>query len=203
MKYKDRCLLGYLNINSYRNKHKNLNDVFNEMLLDLFAIAETKLDSNFLDGEFEKPNYKMCRRDRSFRGDIGGGIIVYVNVNIPSRRIHTLECEHFDTIAVELNIAKRRWLCISVYRPPSESLSLFLNELESVLDKAMYNYDNVVVQGDFNANMLKETADSKRVVNLCSTYDMKNIIRSPTCFKHGETLLDLLLTNRPKSFLTI
>ena len=202
IRYKDRCILGYLNINSFRNKHRDLNDVFNEMLIDLFAIAETKLDNNFLDGEFEKPNYKLYRRDRPIRGDIGGGILVYVNVNIPSRRIHKLECENFDTIALELNIAKRRWLCISIYRSPSDSLSLFLNELESILDKAMNIYDNVVIQGDFNVNMLKDTTYTKRILNLCNTFDMKNIIKSPTCFKHGETLIDLILTNRPKSFLT-
>ncbi len=34
------------------------------MLVGIFVISETKLDENFLSPQFEKPNYKMFRRDR-------------------------------------------------------------------------------------------------------------------------------------------
>jgi hypothetical protein len=44
MKHKRKCVIAYLNINSYRYKHFQLNDVFKDALIDVFAIAETKLD---------------------------------------------------------------------------------------------------------------------------------------------------------------
>ena len=63
-----------------------MNYIFNEMLVDVIAIAETKLDDNYLTAEYAKPGYKIYRRDRPVRGNYGGGIITYVNVNIPSIR---------------------------------------------------------------------------------------------------------------------
>ena len=51
--------------------------------------------------------------------------------------------------------------------------------------------------GDINCDMLKTNV----LCDLCDIYDLKNIVSEPTCFK-GETptLLDIFLTNKPKSF---
>ena len=36
----------------------------------------------------------------------------------------------------------------------------------------------------------------------CDTYNLKNLISEPTCFKNAQnpTLINLILTNKPKSF---
>ncbi len=49
------------------------------MLVGIFVISETKLDKKFVSPQFEKPNYKMFRRDRTVRGSYGGGVILYIN----------------------------------------------------------------------------------------------------------------------------
>ena len=201
IKYKQRCLIAYLNINSYRYKHTLLSQVFNEMLVDVLTIAETKLDSNYLSSEYAKPGYKMLRRDRTEGGRYGGGLIMYINDAISSIRKPEFECKNFDSIAVELNISKRRWLCISIYRSTSDSLPAFLAELECVLNCAFCKYDEVVIIGDYNADMLRDVTESRHINNLCNVYDLTNIIKKPTCFKDGESLIDLILTNKPRSFL--
>ena len=51
--------------------------------------------------------------------------------------------------------------------------------------------------GDFNAEM---TGPSLK--EFCNLYSLKNLIKKPTCFKNPDNpkVIDLLLTNRPKSF---
>ncbi len=132
-KHKNKCILAYLNVNSYRYKHLQLNSIFKDMVVDVFAIAETKLNKNHCNRQFEKHNYEMYRRDRPLRANYGGGIVVYVNTNILCQGKSEYECENYDTIAVELHFGKRKCLCISIYRSTAYSLTSFLNETENIL----------------------------------------------------------------------
>ncbi len=87
-KHHTKCITAYLNINSYRYKHHKLSDVFYHFLIDVLAIAETKLNKFFASHLYEKQNYKLFRRDRSFRGNFTGGMILYLNSSIPSDRFY-------------------------------------------------------------------------------------------------------------------
>ena len=77
-----RIILGNLNINSIRNKFDLLVDQIKENV-DVMVISETKLDESFSDGQFKIPGYTLsCRLDRN---QFGGGIMVFVREDIPSR----------------------------------------------------------------------------------------------------------------------
>ena len=54
-----------------------------------------------------------------------------------------------------------------------------------------------MVIGDLNAEVNLECMKL-----FCETYDLRSLIKVPTCYKNPETssCIDLLLTNRPKSF---
>ena len=77
-----RHLLGYLNINSIRNKFSSiLHLIHND--LDIFATAETKLDSSFPESLFILPGMR-----KPFRLDVTsrkGGLLKFVNSDIPSK----------------------------------------------------------------------------------------------------------------------
>ena len=51
--------------------------------------------------------------------------------------------------------------------------------------------------GHFNANM-----ENINLKNLCDSYNFKNLIKEPTCFKNpvNPTCIDLMLTNSYRSF---
>ena len=51
--------------------------------------------------------------------------------------------------------------------------------------------------GDFNSEMCEEPMN-----NFCSLYNLKNLIKSPTCFKNPDnpTYIDLILINKHRSF---
>ena len=84
--------------------------------LDLFLISETKIDSSFPDAQFSHEGYsKPHRKDRS----LGGGcLLMYVNDNIPSRKLneHSLPAD-IEIMCVELNLKKQKWIVIGIYRP--------------------------------------------------------------------------------------
>ena len=55
-------------------------------------------------------------------------------------------------------------------------------------------YENFIVIGDFNTEMTDSYMEE-----LCASYNLKNLIKQPTCFKNPDNP-DHILTNLPKSF---
>ena len=68
------------NVNSIRNKIYEILPLLHEHLVDIVAIAETKIDDSFPSDQFHMPNYKLYRQDRNCHG---AGIMVYINDSIP------------------------------------------------------------------------------------------------------------------------
>ena len=58
-------MIGYLNINSLRNKLKDLKVILKYLSLDYFILSETKLDESFLNAQFTLDGYEIrARRDK-------------------------------------------------------------------------------------------------------------------------------------------
>ena len=84
-----------------------------------------------------------------------------------------------------------------LYKPPKVSDNDTWMVLSQLCDQFVCDSNITVFFGDINCDMLKTNV----LCDLCDIYDLKNIVSEPTCFK-GETptLLDIFLTNKPKSF---
>ena len=95
-----KIILGHLNINSLRNKFESIADVI-QGTFDIFLLSETKIDESFPDKQFHLNNYKIFRKDRN---RYGGGIMFYVNENLPGK-ILTTEIDNLtETILLEVNV---------------------------------------------------------------------------------------------------
>ena len=70
------------------------------------------------------------------------------------------------------------------------------------LNKALNEYDNLLLAGDLNINTLRATSDSSNhLSDLNDTFSLTNLVTDSTCFKSNKgCLIDLMLTNKPKSF---
>ena len=163
-------------------------------LVDFLAVSETKLDSSFPTGQFNLLGFRT-----PYRKDLlakSGGLLVYVNSNIPSKVLKIPDCpSDIQVITVEINLKKQKWLVIAIYTPPSQCKNYFLTELTKILGKCRESYENTVILGDFNMQptnqILKTFLDDNNFVNL---------IKSNTCFKSKPgSCIDLILTNKPKS----
>ena len=79
-----RIIFAHININSIRNKFHLLTSEINDKI-DILMISETKLDSSFPKSEFIIPGYtEPYRFDRNRHG---GGILLYIRSDIPSKEI--------------------------------------------------------------------------------------------------------------------
>ena len=76
LKHNKNPMIGYLNINSLRNKLTDLKVILKYLSLDYFILSETKLDESFPNAQFPLDGYEMrARRDSN---KFGGGLIEYV-----------------------------------------------------------------------------------------------------------------------------
>ena len=98
---------------------------------------------------------------------------------------------------VEINLRKKKWLLCCSYNPHKNSISTHIDFLRRELDLHSSNYENFIFLGDFNSEMT-----DKNLKDFCNLYLLKNLIKKPTCFKNPENpkTIDLILTNRPRSF---
>ena len=80
---------------------------------------------------------------------------------------------------------------------------MFFNEIYIILNKILGKYDNILLAGDLNVDEFKTGPDSSNhLSDAKDIFNLTNLMKKPTCFKSQDgTLIDLMLTNRPKSFL--
>ena len=78
----NKLIIGHLNINSLRNKFELLTHQIKDNI-DILMISETKLDESFPTSEFFMKGFSSLHcLDRNCNG---GGIILYIRENIPSK----------------------------------------------------------------------------------------------------------------------
>ena len=188
-------ILTHLNINSIRNKFEEFKEIIVKGSLDCIVISETKLDNTFPSQQFTINGYKPpLRLDRNAHG---GGLLVYIKHNLPSKILTKLENSSIELIPFELNLVKHKWLILATYRPPNADDQLYTNALSKAIDEGSSLYDNIIVIGDLNYQ-----PDNQHLTTLCDTYSLKNLINSPTCYKSNcsPTLIDVILTNQKHFF---
>ena len=111
-KYLNNPVIGYLNINSLRNKIIDLREIMSKAPHDIVCTDETKLDESFPDFHFHMESYQFppFRRDRNSKG---GGKLVFVKNGLIAKRVKDLETIVSETICIELTITKKKW-CILI-----------------------------------------------------------------------------------------
>ena len=163
-----RIILGHLNINSIRNKFDLLVDQIKENV-DIMVISETKLDESFPNGQFKIPGYALtCRLDRNhfggviwchlvafggmwwqlaFGGEISLVLEVFVREDISSRVLSLNKS--IESLFIELNICKKKWLLCCAYNPNRNNISNHLNLLRRSLDLYSAKYEHFIIAEDF------------------------------------------------------
>ena len=116
----NRLLLAHININSIRNKFDQLvSSIKNN--IDILMISETKIDNSFPTMQFHIEGYCIYRLDRN---EYGGGILVYVREDIPSRFI-PMPSSSIESFFIELNLRCKKWYyekCPREKFPPEKCL---------------------------------------------------------------------------------
>ena len=188
----NRPIIAQLNINSIRNKFQFLEKEVCANL-DILLISETKLDDSFPSAQFLLDGFsKPYRLDRCSNG---GGILLYIRDDIPARLLSN--SNKTESIFVEINFRKKKWLICASYNPHKSNISNHLQQLSKGLDNYIGNYDNFLLLGDFNSEFSEPCLN-----DFCDIYNLKNLVKESTCFKNADnpSCIDLFPTNRPRTF---
>ena len=120
-----KIVIGYLNINSLRNKFDFLVTQV-KGYIDILMISETKLDESFSIGQFLIDGYSVpFRLDRN---ENGGGILLYVRDGIPSKLLSMNS--NIEDFFEEINLHnKERWLLSCSYNPKRSQISSHLSKI--------------------------------------------------------------------------
>ena len=147
-------------------------------------------DSQFFIEGFTKP-YRLD-------GDKhGGGILIYIRENIPSKQLSKHNCTvTIKGIFIEINLRKTKWLLFRTYHPPSNSDKEYFEQIELALD-TYSNYEKFLLIGDFNAEDTEPC-----LINFLYQIDAKNLVKEKTCFEsvNNPSCVDLFLANSYRSF---
>ena len=72
---------------------------------------------------------------------------MYVNQDIAARRVDNNLLSNNESICLELNLRKRKWLVIGIQKPLSYSGDAFLKSLFSCLTDAREEFEIIVLLG--------------------------------------------------------
>lgn len=184
-----------MNINSVSGKFEQLKSLI-QGNLDILIITETKLDSSFPAGQFLMDGFSQpYRKDRDRHG---GGILIYVREDIPSKELkkHNLPND-IEGIFVEINLRKTKWLIFGTYHPPKQSDDYYFKQVGNSLDLYCQNYEKFLLIGDFNAEESEPC-----LYQFLQEYESKNLVKEKTCFKsiNNPSCIDLFITNHARCF---
>ena len=97
---------------------------------------------------------------------------------------------------LEINMNSKKWILFGIYRPPSQTVNYFFEEMGKAIDYYSNRSENFITLSDLNIE-----EKQKEMKTFMEIYRLKNGIKQPTCFKSDNpTCRNLILTNRPSSF---
>ena len=132
LKHPRNPVIGFLDINSFRNKIVDAREVFRKLQLDYFVLSETKFGDTFASAQFWIENFET--RNWRDRDKNGSGLIEFAKNEFITRKIKENETKVSKTIASEFAILMKKWFCLGVYRPPtSTNLDIFFEKLTNSL----------------------------------------------------------------------
>ena len=100
---------------------------------------------------------------------------------------------------VEINLRKKTWLLSCSCNAQKSEIRKHLGAVGKNLDSYSSKYRNFILLGDFNVEPTEDVMEE-----LMKIYNLKNLVKGPTCFKNPDkpSCIDLILTDKSKSFQT-
>lgn len=112
------------------------------------------------------------------------------------KRREDLEVESIEIICLELQLSNKSILLSLVYRPPdndSLSVNTWLHHMENVLSQAYSENKPIVLTGDFNIDLLKDSGSTLKEdwASICENIELTQVIEEPTrVTETSSTLID-------------
>ena len=153
--YKRNLKIDHFNVNSIYGKADEVIDLLDTCRLDIFFVAERKIDGSVNSSLFAPSEHRIIRRDRK-KG--GSGVLVYIRRSITALRRARLEPDGVESICLDVKGFGNSWFVIcACYRSPGKcKISDFLSSCVLAAEKMYTKRKEVMFLGDFDIDMLTE-----------------------------------------------
>jgi exonuclease III len=183
-----------MNIQSLMANKNQIDVLVKEKAPDVIFMSETRTTDEILDHEINVDGYKIVRCDSHSRHT--GGVAIYFKQHVQWSIISKYVKQYMWILAVRVENGLEIGLYVVVYRSPSCSKSLFLEELEQWCENNFENENNKIMVGDFNIDLLKSDTYTKKMETLRKFYGLKHYVNEPTRIcKDSATLIDYVLSD--------
>ena len=128
--------------------------------IHMLGISETRLNDTIDDRLISMQNYTLLRRDK--RRDKHTGLVVYIHDSIYKfiTRRADLETDEIECIWIEFKQNKSASLLVCfMYRNPAETID-WIDKYENMIDNAQQKGLEIIIQGDFNIDLLNQIPKS-------------------------------------------
>lgn len=176
-----------------------------EVLLELYVPDIICLSEHFLlKAELDAfclPGYTVingfCRSDK-----LKGGVCILSRNSCKVQAVNVSEyCVEgvSELAAVRVEMGHQVLIVICLYRPPSrnsQDISSFLISLQDCLDSIGHTNSLIIVTGGFNINFAMDNNETRKVIDLMTSFGLKSNISSYTReFNGSKTCIDNMFSN--------
>lgn len=176
----------HVNAGSIRPKIDQFRDVFEDSEVHVIIAGETWFKSYVTNRSVEVSGYELLRNDRSLRRS--GGVAVYVKKGITAKVILKSQSLKTEYVFFEIIFPSSKILIGAVYKAPDVDE---ISDLDLVLSELSGDYEDVILAGDFNQNLLFSSkgqcpdcvrikCSNCRFFDLICKYSMRTVGDSPT-----------------------
>ena len=104
----------------------------------------------------------------------------YIREDVPLNLLAT-DKEPIESLYVELNQRNEKYLINCSYNPHKTMIKNHVATLSNFLDLYSSKYKKMLILEDFNVGI-----DEPHMKSFCVTYNLKNLIKKPTCNKNPD-----------------
>ena len=150
----------HLNARSINHNLTNLTDCLTTInhTFTIIGITETWLYNRDQNSDYINiSGYNFFQESRDDRSGGGIGLFIKSNINFKQRKdIAVFDSQSIESLFIEIMRPNQKNAIIGIiYRPSSADLSLFMDNLNSILSKFTKEQNDCYLVGDFNIDLLK------------------------------------------------
>jgi hypothetical protein len=172
-----------------------LRELIDETSLDVLCLTETWLtpSSNATIAALVPDTHCFYHVPRS--NALGGGVGVVLSKNLRSiKMISHAEFLSMECIELTFSCFSRKFRLINIYRPPSKSRRLFIEEFDDLINSVILEDSHLIICGDFNFWVDDRTSvDSQRFLDCLHSLNLINHVTIPTV--DSGHFLDLVISS--------
>lgn len=171
--------IAFQNIAGISGKELEIGLFLEKFCVDIFCVNEHWL-KNYELSVFNIEHYNavssFCRTTT-----IRGGSAIYVKSDLKSKERSDISNRSIEGVIEISCIELEKYIVVCVYRPPYDAK---FNEFEMILEDVLVSCckykKSVIVNGDYNVNILEHSTYVGRLLNLFKSFDLSNVFQEPT-----------------------